>query len=548
MLIEMISFACNTGRTLAAVIESRDHATREIGEQIIRVANAYAARKEERGLLDFDDLLVKWRDLLDRNEDVREFYAGRLRHILVDEYQDTNALQGRIVDLLASAHRNVLVVGDDAQSIYAFRGAHFENIMQFPKRYPEARTFRLETNYRSAPEILSLANASIRGNEKQFRKTLRAERPAGAKPAVVSTNDLAQQAQFVTQRVRELHDGGASWAEMAVLYRAHYNSMELQMELTRHGIPFVVRSGIRFFEQAHIKDALSYLRIVHNPRDELSWKRVVRLYPKVGDVTAQKIWGLVGRSDDPLAAARSEAAGKAVPKAAQAGWKRFTALLDSLRRPETQNHPGEQIRLVLRGGYQDYLGERYTNAETRTEDLEQLARFAEPYEKTADFLSEVTLQSTAAGESTTIEGDVGQDAIVLSTIHQAKGLEWKVVFIIGLVDGKFPDGRSVSERDKLEEERRLFYVACTRAKDLLTLCYPLLMREQKWDAVQRRSRFIDELDPKLYEEWSVATESGWEADADGDGFDDLRGRPSSRRGWLTDGGGDTPLEDMEDEY
>src|SRR5260370_693058 len=250
--------------------------------------------------MDFDDLLVNWKLLLEEHADIAEVLKRRFRYILVDEYQDTNKLQADVVDGMAAHRRNVMVVGDDAQSIYSFRGASFENIITFPIRFSDAVIYKLETNYRSTPQILQLANHTIAHNRFQFQKELRAVRGDGPEPAVVGVDDVFEQASFVAQRILELRDEGEKLNDIAVLYRSHYQSLELQMELSRRMIPYEIRSGVRFFEQAHIKDVIAYLKIMTNPRDELSWKRVLKLYPKIGEKTASEVWVHISRDRDPL--------------------------------------------------------------------------------------------------------------------------------------------------------------------------------------------------------------------------------------------------------
>jgi DNA helicase-2/ATP-dependent DNA helicase PcrA len=298
-------------------------------------------------MMDFDDLLLNWLTLLSEHPSVQEYYSQQFQHILVDEYQDTNYLQAAIIDLLAHHHHNLMVVGDDAQSIYSFRGANFANIIEFPTRYPEVRTYKLETNYRSVPEILDLANASIINNQHQFQKNLSSIRESGVQPILVPFNDVMQQASFVAQRVLELRDEGRSLNEMAVLYRAHYHCMELQMELTRRGIPFEVRSGLKFFEQAHIKDITSYLKVMVNPFDELAWKRITKLLPKIGNATAHKIWTALSSSPSPVKTMGSKEVGTLVPTPAKAHWKKLTTLLHHLSTPEILKVPAEMIRTVL---------------------------------------------------------------------------------------------------------------------------------------------------------------------------------------------------------
>jgi len=499
---------------------------------ITRVDRLYMERKRKRNVMDYDDLLLNWKRLLEEREEVARIYREQFEHVLVDEYQDTNKLQAEIVDLLAFKHRNVMVVGDDAQSIFAFRGASVEGIYEFPKRYPEARVFRLETNYRSTPEILAVANVSIASNRRQFAKTLRAARASqGLQPALVPCRDADQQAAFVASRLLELRDEGVALSESAVLYRSHYHSLELQLELTRRGIPYRVRSGVRFFEQAHIKDVVSYLRLVANPRDELAWKRVLRLIPNVGAATTNRIWERIGVAADPLALVlRGEA--DAVAAKRGSGWAEFRALLEELVRDEVRHSPARQIETVLTRGYEDYLENSYENAEARLEDLRQLAHYATRYTSAEEFLAELSLLSTeryGAPQGLTaedvIEGGDEDELITLTSVHQAKGLEWRAVFILWAADGKFPSPRSLRDAEGEEEERRLWYVALTRAQDQLYITYPLMVTDysSRQTVLQRPSRFVTEVSPDLYEIWSLEEETATTpalaapASEDGDG-------------------------------
>ncbi len=320
-----------------------------------------------------------------------------------------------------------MVVGDDSQSIYSFRGANYENIMRFPDRYPDCRIFKLETNYRSTPEILHLANLSITNNENQFQKTLRAVRTQGIRPVLVPARNVLQQADFVAQRILELHRSGIPLREMAVLYRAHFHSMEVQMEMTRRGIPFEIRSGIRFFEQAHIKDVTGYLRLIVNPRDELAWKRVLGLYAKIGRVDGGQDLALSIRmcrsSADRSWTDFRECAGKsAIP-----GLGRFQETFCALCGAESTSPP-ELIDVILKNGYRELLRERYTDAASREEDLLQLANFSSRFSSLDAFLSELALLTGITEESHPEE--IAEDRVVLSSIHQAKGLEWMAVFMI----------------------------------------------------------------------------------------------------------------------
>jgi DNA helicase-2/ATP-dependent DNA helicase PcrA len=508
---DIVSLAHNTNASIVDVVVRLYPYFEPLAHQIDRVAILYGERKRDRNAMDYDDLLLNWRRLMIEHVDVASVVAEMFDHVLVDEYQDTNALQAEIVDLMAAKRRNLMVVGDDAQAIYGWRGAHVANMLTFRSRYPEAEEFRLETNYRSRPEILELANASIANNRAQLPKRLRASRPpSGVEPALVPLRDADQQAAFVAARVLELRDEGTRLDEIAVLYRSHWNAIELQFELARRGIPYSIRSGMRFFEQAHIKDVVAYLRLVVNPRDELAWKRVLRLIPKVGNQTAGRIWRALAEAENPLALVRSSSF-EAAPSRAAAGWDGFVSLVESLIQPEVVASPSKQIELVLERGYAEYLSLTYENADAREEDLRQLARFAAQFESTEAFLSELALVDAEnfgkpggiVGEDV-IEGADTDEKLVLSSVHQAKGLEWRADFLIWAADGKIPSARSLRDPESEEEERRLFYVAITRARDELAICYPLIVSERGHGAViQKPSRFVTEVSPDLFQLWDV---------------------------------------------
>ncbi|MBI4699372.1 MAG: ATP-dependent helicase, partial [Nitrospirae bacterium] len=424
-------------------------------------------------------------------------------HVLVDEYQDTNKIQAEIVDLMASGHKNLMVVGDDSQAIYSFRGACFDNIIEFPDRYPETKIFKLTTNYRSTDEILGLANESIAFNSRQFPKVLNSLNRKGPIPALVPLQNTGQQAEFVAQRILDLVDEGVPMKEIAVLYRSHYQSMDLQMELTRRRIPYEIRSGLRFFEQAHIKDIISYLRAVLNPMDEISWTRILKLTPGIGSVTAHKIWEQVRTSEHPLETIASESIVKVLPKRGRESWSAFKNNVSGLEEERVMSNPSETIRQLLVNGYDDYLKRSYENYAERKEDIEQLSNYSNNFKSARDFLSDLALLTNVQAEDIA-EPDEEGEAIVLSSIHRAKGLEWSRVFIIGLTDGSFPSAKSMGEPEKEEEERRVFYVAITRAKDELYLCYPIM--DSRWydgAIIKRPSLFIQELPEYTYEKWEI---------------------------------------------
>ena len=522
VLNEIFSLAANTHKSTQELLEGQFSYFLDFAEAISALAKSYTARKRASNAMDFDDLLALWLKLMQEYPDVREHYQRRFQFILVDEYQDTNKLQGNLIDLLAARHKNVMVVGDDAQSIYAWRGANFANILNFPKRYPGASVFKIEMNYRSTPEILGVANAAIAANVNQFPKALAPARKPGIKPALVACQDAGQQAAFIVQRTLELRDEGTSLNQVAVLYRSHFHALELQLELTRRQIPFSITSGIRFFEQAHIKDATAYLKMVINPRDEVSFKRLVQLLPGVAAKGAEKLWqkfmaGLGSgvpavSATEPAAPSQSpqyplatalQSSAKAVPSKATADWAQFVATISQLEDTALRKSPAKMLRLVMDAGYDDYLKETYDNYERRLDEIQQLAEFAVQFASCEEFLTQLALLTNVEAED---DPNDETERLRLSTIHQAKGLEFDAVFVIMLCDGLFPSSRSVETGDGEEEERRLFYVAITRARNELYLSYPLIrggFGSSGSDVFQSPSRFLAEIPRDLVQEWNL---------------------------------------------
>ena len=497
LLVHIKSMCVNTQQSLEDVLEGDYPYFLEQMEAIRQILKHYQARKLEMSLMDFDDLLLNWRRVFVEFPECLEKWSRRFEHVLVDEYQDTNHLQGEIVDMLARVHGNVMVVGDDCQSIYAFRGADYRNILGFPQRYPGCRQYKLETNYRSTPEILEVANRSILMNQNQFHKTLLASRPTGPKPALVAVEDVYRQAEFVCQRILDLVDEGMALSEIAVLYRSHHHSMELQVEMTRRNIPYVVRSGMRFFEQAHIKDVLAYLKLLYNPRDELSFMRVLQHVFGVGPKRSKRMWDRACGSEDPIEALVSGAVDGVLPERYLAGWRQTKGLLGRLRAMQAAHSPGAMIEEVLDGGYREVVQRSFENAQNRLADLDQMADYAARYEDLETFLGEVTLLTTLTGQDIVVgEEKQAEELVCLTSIHQAKGLEWSACFVLWLADGYFPHYRAQESEAELEEERRLFYVASTRARDDLYLCHPYMAYSR--DGGERRflraSRFVEELE------------------------------------------------------
>ncbi len=529
VLAEIFSFVVNTEKPLEELLAEKFPYFLPLLERIQDVRERYEKKKKATNSMDFDDLLQKTLSMFQQHERIAEIYRRQFQFILVDEYQDTNKIQADLVDLLAHDHRNVMVVGDDAQSIYSWRGANFQNILEFPKRYPDAQVFKIEMNYRSVPEILKVANAAIAANVHQFRKHLSATRESKAlKPALVALNNGAEQAQFVAQRILELRDENVDLNDIAVLYRAHYHAVELQLELSRRGIPYQITSGIRFFEQAHIKDVTAFVRFVANPRDEVAFKRMAKLLPGIGNRTAENLWqrwagDVVAAGADRGPGATSVSAGvsdpsyspalaysfgerlmaMSVPAKSRKAWEQLANTLDEIAPAGQPNMPSEMITSVVEAIYDDYAKANFTNYELRREDLNQLAIFARQFKDLHEFLSQLALISNVDAEAASVQaGD--KEAVNLSSVHQAKGLEFHTVFVIWLTDGMFPSNRSLDTRDALEEERRLFYVAITRARDELYLTYPQMRLSGGYgDVFQRPSRFLQEIPNELLEDWQV---------------------------------------------
>jgi len=513
VLADIFSLALNTRKTIPQVLADQYGYFESLAPQIADLEQRYAARKRSTNAMDFDDLLALWLKVLKDNPEVSEQYQRRFQFILVDEYQDTNQLQSELIDLLAARHHNLMVVGDDAQSIYAWRGANFQNILKFPERYPEAKIYKIETNYRSTPEILDVANAAITPNIRQFTKQLTPARKTGVKPVLVPCMTSSEQAAFVAQRVLELREEGVDMNEMAVLYRSHFHALELQLELTRRNIPFSITSGIRFFEQAHIKDVTAYLKLAANPRDELAFKRITQLLPGIGAKSADRLWlDFAAKAGAPEAKPEAKArvatclqgCAATAPKKSAVAWAQFVATMSQLESPPAHGNPSQMMRLVVEAGYEDYLQENFANARNRLEDLEQLAIFAQQFPTTEEFLSQLALLTNLEAESDQPR-DNDNEQIRLSTVHQAKGLEFDVVFVIMLCDGLFPSARAMDTPDGEEEERRLLYVAITRARNELYLSYPLvrMMPGNSGDAMQSPSRFLNEIPRALLDEWNL---------------------------------------------
>ena len=499
----IISLSVNTKSPIEDVLDEKYPYFLEFTEEIKGIKDRYGKKKIQTGNMDYDDLLSVWKRLLESVPEAGKRFSEQFKYIMVDEYQDTNFLQSDIIDLLGGRHKNVLVVGDDAQAIYSFRGARVENILRFPKKFNDAKIFKLETNYRSTPEILALANNSLENNKNQFPKKLKAVNPSLDVPALVEVRDLYAQAKFVAQRVNEMVDEGVPISDIAVLFRAHYQSAELEMELVKRGIPYVVRGGIRFFEQAHIKDVLAFLKIMANPADEVAWVRALSLCPGIGTGYAERIYGSFIKSGLEVSQFMQSDITAIVPKKAQDGYSRFLRIMRAVTDTGPEGSAGEMLKLVLNSGYELHVQAAYENAKDRIDDIHELINFSHSYESMTDLLSDITLREGFRGEN--ITGGAGdEEQLVLSTIHQAKGLEWDSVMVIGLSEGQFPHAKAMGGDADMEEERRLFYVAVTRAKRSLYLIHPGMRYDYRMGAmISPTSRFLEELEDKHYELWQT---------------------------------------------
>lgn len=515
VLKSIISYSLNSRKELGRVIDDKYPNFYELISEIGEVRHLYEKKKKEANAMDFDDLLLYFLQLVSNDAAVRQKLSSQFKYILVDEYQDTNVIQAQIVTTLSEVHKNIFVVGDDAQSIYSFRAANLKNILDFPKVFPDCRTYRLETNYRSTPNILDLANVIIEKNIDQFPKALKSVKKAIAKPSLVPAASGKQEAEYISQMILDLRDQGVSLRNTAVLFRASHHSQELEVELVKRDIPYEYRGGVKFFERAHIKDVLSFLRVFHNPRDEVAWLRILSLQTGIGPVQAARIFNHVREQSDPQAVVDLDFEG-VIERRAKAGWENFIRIWNEI--VSGDDLPSNLIRAASASAYREYLEHEYPNWKERLEDLEQLAIYSEQSKDLGAFLNEVSLYDDY-GVLRQSQGSGDEEGVILSTIHQAKGLEWPVVFVMRLTDQGFPNKKALMEKGGLEEERRLFYVATTRAADQLYLTYPLTSGYD--DLIfNQPSMFLQELPENLIERVELE-EAAQDFDFSSSGDDDV---------------------------
>jgi DNA helicase II / ATP-dependent DNA helicase PcrA len=494
----MFSAATNRDLPLEEVVEE-DYAqfARHL-DALHELRAAYAAYKLRHGLMDYDDLLQKTLFLFEEAPDVLRLEAGRCRHVLVDEYQDTNHLQAALVEQFASVHGNVTAVGDDAQSIYGFRGADYRNIFAFPEIYENARVYKLEQNYRSTQPVLDVANHIIRQAHERFEKELFTRKVTGEPPGVVPAPDERWEARFVAQMVLQLREDGVPLDRTAVLFRSAHNSFELEVELQQRGIPFVKYGGTRLMEAAHIKDVVAYLRILENPQDAVAWSRVLQLIDGIGPRSAQQI----------IERMFEERTGDFVLPAVNPS-SRFAAILAELfsvlhRAADPDRSIGEQLGMVL-DFYGPLMEKRYSeDFPRRRQDLDHFHNLAEPYGTRDRFLTALALDPIEVSVLDQEGSTADERPLVLSTIHSAKGLEFDTVFVIHLLDGVLPSSYALRDAVGVDEELRLLYVAVTRAEERLFLSYPVTQRYRRdADMMTRPSRFLDDLAEPMVEFWQL---------------------------------------------
>lgn len=455
----------NSRLALAEILEREYPWCAQAEADIRRVFDDYGRRKQQRQCLDYDDLLLFWNAILE-DRHVAAAISARFEHILVDEYQDTNLIQAEILIRLRQQNRNITVVGDDAQSIYSFRAATIRNILDFPQQFPGATVVTLEENYRSTQPILDLSNAVMRPARYRYTKNLHTRRGRGERPLLITCRDEDEQTRYVCDTVLERLEEGIRLRDQAVLFRAGHHSDNLEVELARRQIPYHKYGGLRFLEAAHVKDLLALLRILENPRDEMSWFRVLEMLEGVGPRTAERFFeDLGGRDFDLTRLGELE-----LPAAARPEYDRLAAAIAGIA--------GEQIPLDaqverLRDYYSPLLERLYDNPGPRAADLDQLAQLAQRYKSRASFITDLTLDPPSSTSDLAGPPYKDEDWLVLSTIHSAKGCEWKAVYVIHAADGMIPSDMATSDDEGIEEERRLFYVALTRACDRLAVIFPL---------------------------------------------------------------------------
>lgn len=499
-LLNIISASKNKNLDIRMVLQNDYPQFLEQEEKIIDVSEAYQNYKEKNFVMDFDDLLINTRELLSKNDEIRIKVASGNKYVMVDEFQDTNKLQADLTALFSSVHGNVMAVGDDAQSIYSFRGADHQNILEFPERFNGTEVIKLEENYRSSPQILHVANNLLKQAHHKFDKELYSSNQTGELPAMVQSSSEHDQSRFITQMVLQLREQGLDLNDIAVLFRNGRDSFDLEVELNRKNIPFVKYGGQKFTEAAHIKDVLAHVRVLVNPMDTIAWNRVLMLLDGIGPKTAQDLFEWIRLAKNPYQLDLSDTTSQSYVNQL----KELSKLLISIK--ENDQSVTKVIELIT-DYYKVFCKKRYDDYPKRIKDLEAFVNVSESFTSLPKMLEELALDPITATAVDTEQKTKEEAPLILSTIHSAKGLEWKHVFIIQCLDGIIPSAYSVEDDEQLDEELRLLYVAVTRAEEMLYFSYPVLAQSAYGDYFTQPSRFLKEMNEDLVEEWKLIEEN-----------------------------------------
>lgn len=497
-IIQIFSKAANLELGISKIVEDFYPQFSEHAADIERLHQAFADYKIKNALLDYDDLLIFLLKLLEESEEARVSINSKYRYIMADEYQDTNGLQAKITLLLGGNEKNIMVVGDDSQSIYSFRGARIRNILEFPGNFENCRIIKLERNYRSTSTILKAANSLMNAAKEGFQKKLFTEKLSEELPALVRCRDEDEQSLFIASRILELREQSIPLSKIAVLFRSSFHAYQLELELKRRNIPYVKWGGFKFLETAHLKDVIAHLRIVHNPYDKVSWLRVLLLIEGIGTQSAETIFNQLGKESDPFDFSNT----KTRPVAAK-GLQALEKMLKSA--VATPGLKPDQLLERVADYYFPLLKKKFDDYPRRFKDVDQLALIAQKFASLSDFLSELALEPPRDSVNESMASETDDECLILSTIHSAKGLEWHSTFVIHALEGRFPAFNAMKTEAEIEEERRLMYVAMTRAEENLAITVPM----QLWDPASgtllaRPSRFIDEIGTENFEIWQIS--------------------------------------------
>ena len=497
-ILEIYSKSVNKETPTKQIIEEEFPQFAHCEDKIIEVHKAYVGYKRENSVLDYDDLLLYVKLLLENNEGLRKKLSNQYQYIMVDEYQDTNTLQADVIRLLASEHSNIMAVGDDAQSIYSFRGANYRNILDFPKLFEGTEIIKLEQNYRSTQNILKLTNTIISKAKEKYAKTLFSNIESPIVPALICAKDTQMEADFICQRILELLDEDVNLSDICVLARNARMSYALEIELSKRAIPYQKFGGPKFMETAHIKDIVSHLRVIINPDDIISLNRILLLLKGVGATTVNNIIPIIKGNLNPNI--------KLLPSNKTTSLVPLLKTLENLRSQISMRKPSDIVEDVIEY-YRPILKDKYDDYNKREKDLDHFQYLSEQYSNLEDFISDMALEPPDASVEGMYKRNSDDEALTISTIHSAKGLEWDSVFIIGAVDGRFPSAYSFNSAEEMDEELRLMYVATTRAKNNLYITYPVDMYDYSMNMVlSKPSRFLNGIPDDILEVWDITEE------------------------------------------